>query len=85
MGRRGPRVVLMTKRPDNHKTNEAKSPKAQKSYKTNEAITGKTSENMTKRIEAKFMKNREKGKIFTKPIEPVTKIPLAKSQNEANL
>ncbi len=42
-------------------------------------------EKMTNRIEAEIMKNRQNGKILTKPIEPVTKLSLAKSQNEVNL
>jgi hypothetical protein len=59
--------------------------KVLKSYKTNEANKAKNIEKMTNRIEAKFLKNRENGKNLTKPIEPVTIFPFAKSQNEANL
>ncbi len=46
---------------------------------------GKTSEKMTNRIEAEFMKNRQNPENLTKPIEAVTNFPLAKSQNESYL
>jgi hypothetical protein len=56
-----------------------------KSDKTNEAKKINIIEKMTNRIKAKFMKNQENCKNLTKPIVPVTKFSLAKSQNEVNL